>query len=169
VQNSYRKLHKAQGAIESSLDIVWGLTTHYKQLIDLGILTPDCEPLVQFELCSAHLKNYQRSVASLVAYSQSISNLVRVSDLDYSVSSLTNPNNNKQLFRLLDHRNDEVLHKNGEALRQISFSTQLASEDTKMLLGKTQEDSRSMKILTFIALIYLPASLVAVSNFLVSL
>ena len=55
------------------------------------------------------------------------------------------------------------MYKNGFTLANIA---QAQSAETKIMVAltdKTQKDSRSMRIVTFIAMIYLPANLVMVS------
>ena len=48
-------------------------------------------------------------------------------------------------------------------MRDIAIATKTQQELMATLLSKSQKDSHTVKILTVIALIYLPASLVAVS------
>jgi len=74
----------------------------------------------------------------------------------------------------LDYRNDENIYKITEAMRQNSDIMRViaagAREDNEMigkLTEKAQRDSRAVKVLTYVALMYLPAQLVAVSYFLV--
>jgi hypothetical protein len=63
---------------------------------------------------------------------------------------------------MLDHRNDHVVHHHGEALNRIATQTNRESVVMNELSEKMQKDSRFMRILTSVALIYLPASLIAV-------
>jgi hypothetical protein len=66
-------------------------------------------------------------------------------------------------MKILDFRNDENIRLNLSKTRELL----VAAEQESLLLNgsakQTQQDSRSMKIVTFIALVLLPGSLVAVS------
>ena len=67
-----------------------------------------------------------------------------------------------QLFKILDYRNDSTILENGFSLRRLAVT---ASSEGKLMLQiaeHTRKDSRTMRVASLIALIYLPASLVAV-------
>lgn len=75
-----------------------------------------------------------------------------------------------QLSQILNFRNEdllvksnEALHKSSDAIREIALAAKAENELISALIGKSQRDSHTVKVLTYIALIYLPASLVAVS------
>lgn len=53
------------------------------------------------------------------------------------------------------------MHQDGKMLRRIASSTQTTSEEQRKLLESTVKDYRIMKSLTFIAMLYLPANLIA--------
>lgn len=63
---------------------------------------------------------------------------------------------------MLDHRNDQALHRHGEAMNMLATEANRESSVMNELSEKMQKDSRSMRVLTSVALIYLPASLIAV-------
>lgn len=76
-----------------------------------------------------------------------------------------------QLSQILNYRNEDMLVKSNDALRrssdamrEIALAAKAENERMSTLLGKSQRDSHTVKVLTYIALIYLPASLVAVSG-----
>lgn len=72
------------------------------------------------------------------------------------------------LFRILEYRNDETLISGNNALRNSSEDMKtiaVAAKENKSvakILSESRKDSHMMKILTFVAMIYLPASLMAV-------
>jgi hypothetical protein len=73
---------------------------------------------------------------------------------------LTRPHG--QIHNILAFRGQEVLVKNGVSLAELA---QAAAKDNKALAkmtDKTQKDSRTMRIATVIAMVYLPANLVVV-------
>lgn len=74
-----------------------------------------------------------------------------------------------QLAHILEFRNDELLIKNSEELRrssesarEIATAAKAEQETVALILARAQNDSSLVKILTFVALLYLPASLIAV-------
>jgi len=50
-------------------------------------------------------------------------------------------------------------------MKEIASATHTENEAITRLTAKAQEDSRVVKILTFVAMLYLPATLIAVSLF----
>ncbi len=56
----------------------------------------------------------------------------------------------------------ETLNSNSDALRDIVISAKADNELTSERIAKSQKDSNTIKVLTYVALIYLPAGLVAV-------
>jgi hypothetical protein len=80
------------------------------------------------------------------------------------------------LSHILDLRNDEETIKNGqtarhmlEVLADLGKSAKEESEGLRILNEQSQHDARFTKILTFVAMLYLPASLVAVcKSFLIT-
>lgn len=60
-------------------------------------------------------------------------------------------------------KGNEALNKNSDAMREIAIAAKAENELMSALISKSQKDSHTVKVLTYIALIYLPASLVAVS------
>ncbi|RDW60750.1 hypothetical protein BP6252_12133 [Coleophoma cylindrospora] len=74
------------------------------------------------------------------------------------------------LSRILESRNNEVrreinqaTERNISSLRDITFRIQKETLDASTLAHQTQRDAKTVKALTVIAIIFLPASLVAVS------
>lgn len=56
------------------------------------------------------------------------------------------------------------MNQNSHAMREIAIAAKKENAVVSALLGKTQKDSNTVKILTYTALIYLPANLVAVGT-----
>lgn len=61
-------------------------------------------------------------------------------------------------------KSNEALNKNSDVMRELAVAAKSENELMAILAGRAQRDSRTIKILTVIALVYLPASLVAVSS-----
>lgn len=62
-------------------------------------------------------------------------------------------------------KSNDALRKSSDAMREIALAAKAENELISALISKSQKDSHTVKILTYIALIYLPASLVAVSSY----
>jgi hypothetical protein len=62
----------------------------------------------------------------------------------------------------MDQRNDHVLQRHGETLKQLALQASREGAVMKELSQKMQKDSQVMRVLTSVAFIYLPPSLVAV-------
>lgn len=78
----------------------------------------------------------------------------------------------EQLSQILDFRNDEqtisINHTMRDMLRLLADLGVSAKEENAALVTlneQAQKDARFTKIQTFVALLYLPASLIAVSEF----
>jgi hypothetical protein len=72
---------------------------------------------------------------------------------------------------MLEYRNDELsirtntaIQNNGEQLRTITEHAVAANDSITRLTTDIQKDSKFIKILTLIAMLYTPASLMAVSD-----
>lgn len=68
-----------------------------------------------------------------------------------------------QLLQVLDYRHEEATKQNDLATIDLIGATQRDGELMTLMTRTTIQDSRTMKIMAFITLIYLPGTLVAVS------
>lgn len=85
----------------------------------------------------------------------------------------------QKLFQILQFRNEEVIAQTSESIKQtnadIHHSTLVTNrlatasneknETIARLTEEARRDSKSLKILTFVAMLYLPATLMAVRRF----
>ncbi|KAK5454370.1 hypothetical protein LTS15_006370 [Exophiala xenobiotica] len=67
------------------------------------------------------------------------------------------------LLKLLEYRKADLQTTQTVALRNMAQAANDQSNSLRQLTEQTNRDSRSVKILTFVAMMYLPASLIAVS------
>jgi hypothetical protein len=72
---------------------------------------------------------------------------------------------------MLEYRNDELkirmnaaIRDNGDQLRALTEQVVAENDSMKYLTQELYDDSKLIKILTFIAILYTPASLIAVST-----
>ncbi|KIW34743.1 uncharacterized protein PV07_01501 [Cladophialophora immunda] len=70
------------------------------------------------------------------------------------------------LLKLLEYRKADLQTAHTVALRNMAQAANDQSNSLRQLTEQTNRDSRSVKILTFVAMMYLPASLIAVSTVL---
>lgn len=68
-----------------------------------------------------------------------------------------------KLLKLSDTRKIDMQNSHTEVLKNMAIASSAQGDSLRELAEKTHKDSRSIKTLTFIAMVYLPASLVAVS------
>ena len=69
---------------------------------------------------------------------------------------------------MLEFRNDESMQEHNVSLRQLSADQKAESEHMARLTSQTVRDSKLLKSLTALATLYLPASLLAVSQSILS-
>jgi hypothetical protein len=59
---------------------------------------------------------------------------------------------------------NNAMYQNSEVMARMTVATNTSTEAIARLTEKAQSDSRSVKILTFVAMLYLPATLVVVNT-----
>lgn len=69
----------------------------------------------------------------------------------------------RQLQNLLTLRKTDVHNAHVKTLKDLASASNAQNDKLQVLTEEMHKDSRSVRILTFIALVYLPASLMAVS------
>ncbi|KAE8354537.1 hypothetical protein BDV28DRAFT_79440 [Aspergillus coremiiformis] len=150
VQRLHRKFLKASVALDSNLEVAHGYKIHCKDLCERNLGGRNPLLFVEVELYKVKLRAHKRSVKVL---------------LERCTQTLS------ILSQILEYRNDENIIKianalsyNSEAMHKIALAGNEENKSIKILSEKAQRDSQSVKILTYIAMLYLPASLVAVSR-----
>ena len=66
------------------------------------------------------------------------------------------------MLKILDLRNDEIVHQSGSTLSALAKEAALENKAMVSLAHQSLSDSLKMKVATVIAMFYLPASLVTV-------
>lgn len=59
---------------------------------------------------------------------------------------------------------NERIHQNGEAVKQLIIASNAENQTLARLAEESQRGSRVLKVLTFVAMLYLPATLIAVTT-----
>ena len=85
----------------------------------------------------------------------------------------------QKLFQILQFRNEEVIAQTSESIKQtnadihhsalvtnrLATASNEKNETIARLTEEARRESRSLKVLTFVAMLYLPATLMAVRRF----
>ncbi|KAH6713197.1 hypothetical protein BKA61DRAFT_71586 [Leptodontidium sp. MPI-SDFR-AT-0119] len=140
LQVSRERLLKARSVIESSIESSIGIEAH---LNDLGEFSEDPnKKSSQLELQNlrSRMRSHIRALERLLEVSSGTSNL---------------------LLKVMDFRNDESVRRSAANTQAILHATRQESEHMSAIAQRTQVDSRSMKIMTSVAIAYLPANLFA--------
>ncbi|KAI9779425.1 MAG: hypothetical protein M1839_007390 [Geoglossum umbratile] len=137
------KLLIAQVALDSNLNVARGIKVQYAHLQTLSprpLLDwcPDMD--VSLEVAIANLQSHKRTIIALL-------------DQEHGVSNL--------FFKILDYKNDNTMKENSRIMARMVATANAQSESLKIIAEKTRKDSRLMRIVAFITLVYLPASLIA--------
>lgn len=107
------------------------------------------------------IQGHMRTAAALVKQAEGTSSLV--SHRCPCVNLLHICSHLPQLSKLLDYRRADLLRAQTVALAQIGLQTNAQGTHLGNLAEEVRVDSRFTKKLTFIAIIYMPANLLAVS------
>ncbi|KUJ08141.1 uncharacterized protein LY89DRAFT_350958 [Mollisia scopiformis] len=143
-----KKMHKCSTIMDISMDIGQSHESLWQKVLGM----PD-HPSLNDNLVSsmgmykARIQNHRRSIRYLINSSSDILDLTS---------------------KILVHKNEELLIRSGLDIQLMNQTTNLIAAETRdehrnsvTVLKSTKEDSEKVKILTYVAMVYLPASLVA--------
>ncbi|MCJ1230480.1 hypothetical protein MMC12_007154 [Toensbergia leucococca] len=135
-------LRLVQNILDSDVDVGEAAKIHCAELrrIKKGFAQQDRELLTRVRLDLRRVKGFRRTATALLKQAKATSQL------------------------LLDYRRVDTLNAHVEELRSLAMTSSLQGEGLRHLTEKTRHDSRYMRILTFMAMAYLPGSLLAVSR-----
>ena len=173
LQRLRRKMIKCKEVLDCCLEVASGCKQHWKDVHSqedkyIG------EDATNAETFFSRIKVHRRGIQALLEHADGTATLVQsiLPQPCSKLSHLTRLLHPSQLSQILNYRNEDMLVKSNDALRrssdamrEIALAAKAENELISALMGKFQRDSHAVKILTYIALIYLPASLVAVSPF----
>jgi Mg2+ and Co2+ transporter CorA len=142
-----QRLLKTRTIIETNLRTTESLRSIFEKLTP-----PQCSSLSPSNKASKHQGLISELVNLIHRYKSHRSSILRLLDIADGTMTL--------LLKILDYRHDENIRTNISSTRDLSAAEQETAV-LKFIARQTQQDSRSMKIVTFIALIYLPGTLVA--------
>ncbi|KAF6236137.1 hypothetical protein HO173_005766 [Letharia columbiana] len=146
LQRLRRRLVKCKEVLDCCLEIALRCQTHWQDLCSRGMLESR-EDNTELGSYISRIKTHKRGIEAIQEHTEGIATLL---------SQILNYRNENMIVK-----SNEALNKNSDAMREIAIAAKADNELISVLIGKSQNDSHTVKVLTYIALIYLPASLVA--------
>ncbi|MCJ1453190.1 hypothetical protein MMC28_003536 [Mycoblastus sanguinarius] len=140
-----RRLLRASSVLDSSLEVLCGCILHCRELELQGIESAKmCDQIASY---TAQLEGHKRKIEVLLVQSSGTTHL---------------------LLKILEYRNNEVIHANSETLRSnvrliglIAGDTKKENENMSRLTEQGRKDSISVRALTLVATFYLPGTFLA--------
>ncbi|KAF3942110.1 hypothetical protein ABW19_dt0205172 [Dactylella cylindrospora] len=142
-----QQLLKASEILDSTARIAKDLGKFSKLIFEDPTDETACIFSQTLDQYQSRLQNYQRGIATLLDVFSGVGQII---------SQALQYRNDKAIIRT-----NSAMHENGESLKEITIAAKEESEALAALTSKTYKDSRMVKILTIVAVIYVPASLVA--------
>jgi Mg2+ and Co2+ transporter CorA len=143
-----QRLLKTRTVLETNLRITVSLRSFFSKLTLLeGSSSLQSESASIYQDLIWELENLLHRYKS---HQSSVMRLLEVADGTMSL-----------LMKILDYRHDENIRTNISSTRDLLSAAEQETTVLRLIASQTQQDSRSMKIVTFVALIYLPGTLVA--------
>ncbi|CZR63125.1 uncharacterized protein PAC_13022 [Phialocephala subalpina] len=142
-----KKMLKCSAILDVSMDIGKSHESFRQKLLGISHHTSlDDNFMSSLEMYKARVQNHRRSIQYLLNSSADIFDLAS---------------------KILAHKNEELLIRSGHDIQLVNRTTNLIATETRdehrnsvSVLEAAKEDSSKMKILTYVAIAYLPASLV---------
>ncbi|RYP02233.1 hypothetical protein DL764_005875 [Monosporascus ibericus] len=143
IQNLRKKLYDARSILANSLNTLEILRVHEKKVAKICRITASVSESFQCQCqnISSELRNHAQTTQKLLDFSEDVRSMYD---------------------DILKLRGQELLHENGLGLARIAQANSTETKVMVSLADQTAEDSRIMRIMTFVAMIYLPANLVLI-------
>ncbi|KAI9785127.1 MAG: hypothetical protein M1839_000765 [Geoglossum umbratile] len=139
-----QKLLRTLSVLGSCLAIAKGCESHCHKLGAPDTAGND-QVLLGLEIYTSRIKLHQSNVTAILQYSTGTTSL---------------------LSKIMEYRNNEVTTKTNEAMQDsLDVLSRIAVQSTRVT-EQSQKDSRTLKALSLIATIYLPATFIAVTRIL---
>lgn len=146
LQRLRRKLVKCKEILDCCLEVAQACKKHWQSLSSRDEQSWEQDP-TKVEWFISRIKIHKRGMEAIQERAEGTSTLL---------SQILNYRNEDMIVK-----SNEALNKSSEAMREIALAAKAENELISALISKSQKDSHTVKVLTYIALIYLPASLVA--------
>ena len=123
---------------------------------DLG----DCKSIMAYcDLEIQRIKGFRRATHALLDQASGTSQLVSLISIHRYILRLTS----LQLLKLMDYRKADIQNSYSKELRRLATAANAQGDSVRELTEETVRDSQSVKRLSFVAMMFLPANLMAVS------
>ncbi|KAL8705415.1 MAG: hypothetical protein Q9201_001487 [Fulgogasparrea decipioides] len=146
-QNLRQRLLKAVTLLDADLEIARTCVTQCREIERLGLSDGPQAVLAELEVYSSQMMSHKDIVTSLLEHSRGTMEL---------------------LFKILEFRNSEnigrsaaALHKDVGLLRDVAFQSKEEGKAMTKLAQQNRSDTRSLKALSIIGTLYLPATFIA--------
>lgn len=146
LQRLRRKLVKCKEILDCCLEVAQGCKKHWQDVCSQDVQYLGHNP-TNVETFISRIRVHKRGVEAIQEHAEGTATLL---------SQILNYRNENMLVK-----GNDALQKGSDAMRDIALATKAENELMSALIGKSQKDSHTVKVLTYTALIYLPASLVA--------
>ncbi len=151
--------------LDGTLKVLTNLSNHAEAMDGWMRLSPSSRSMFQAELeqISNEMDSHRSVTNSLIRRSEDLRLTVSQTTPLQVLRVVINKTKNEHIIAL---KNQDILIRNGVALSQLA---QLAAADNRVIMrmaDKTRQDSRTMRIATIVAIVYLPANLVMVRSYL---
>jgi hypothetical protein len=168
VHSIRKRLHHVKTILEGTLRTVSAFTSLAAAIRKAGWVSRTAHDAFLREIghITRDLKAYQSTTEELLSLSSDIKSTVRpdlacIADKEFFTDLTNSP---AKINSVLDLRNQEIFNGNSAQLHRISENNAKETQLMADIAKRTYSDSRTVRIATIIALIYLPANLVTVSH-----
>ncbi len=158
LQRFRQKLIRIRNVLDATRAVMKSLKSRYQQFQG-STFTQLHEPeIIQLDDFLGHCKRVRRGIETLLQVANGIDELVSPRlFIPYPQELIV------QLSKILEFRNDRVLLQTSQAMQNSLGTLNEISAQNAEVAEQGRLDSRTLKMLTVIATIYLPASLIGVS------
>ncbi|KAL8719810.1 MAG: hypothetical protein Q9181_008016, partial [Wetmoreana brouardii] len=146
-QNLRQRLLKAVTLLDASLEVARACVTQCREIERLGLSDASQAVLDELEVYISQMMSHKDIVTSLLEHSRGTMEL---------------------LFKILEFRNSEnigrnaaALHKDVGLLRDVAFQSKEEGKAITKLAQQNRSDTRSLKALSILGTLYLPATFMA--------
>ncbi|PMD19759.1 hypothetical protein NA56DRAFT_705470 [Hyaloscypha hepaticicola] len=142
-----QKLLRTSVVLVSCLEVVKGCRLHYRKLVTLKVIDEDEQLLTEIEVYIKQIQRHSIDINRILEYSLGTSQLL---------SKILDIRDNKNLQEAT-----EAIRNNLDILQRTASQIHGTNTTLTQLARQGDKDSRMLKILSVVATLYLPASLIA--------
>ncbi|KAK3379117.1 hypothetical protein B0T24DRAFT_610744 [Lasiosphaeria ovina] len=147
LQLHQKKLLRASSVLDSWSDVIAGLEIHASDLVQDGISLRTCTCLPEIERIRIEIHYHKRSIARMVRDISGVENLL---------SMIFELRNSRHIQKLNQGASDNL-----DILKGIAIQGQIENKYLSHAAERAQQDSSSLKALSFIATAFIPGTFIA--------